>query len=179
MIRFSEFVQKAECIREVVTWGNDKDRGTPLKRSNLNPEREIPPPQSNTFGSGPGGREWSSLPPKPPKQEPNRKGGITFTAVAPEPKPVEAPKPPTPPVNPNRFPAATRRELRLPVGGPIDLTHNGKPLKPAGQAWAARIRAAKYDPDSTATRLARREYRTDQVSEFYQLYLNSIQEILE
>ena len=178
MIRFSEFVQKAECIREVAMWGNDKDRETPLKRSNLKPER-VRPPRDRTFGSGPGGREWSSLPPKPPKQEPNRKGGITFTAVAPEPKPVEAPKPPEPPVNPNRWPAATRRRLGLPVGGPIDLTHNGKPLKPAGQARAARIRAAIRGPNSTATRLARGKYRTGQVSEFYQLYLNSIQEILE
>jgi len=176
MIRFSEFVQKAECIHEVVMWGNDKGRGTPLKRSNLKPER-VRPPLGRTFGSGPGGSMWSSLPPKPPGPEPNRKGGITFTAVAPEPKPVEAPKPPTPPVDQNRFPAATRRRLGLPVGGPIDLTHNGKPLKP-GRARDDRIRATIHGPNSKI-RLARGEYRTGQVSEFYQLYLNSIQEILE
>jgi hypothetical protein len=178
MIRFSEFVQKAECIREVVTWGYKNTKEQPKKQPKDRPEREIPPPQSKTFGSGPGGREWSSLPPKPPGPEPNRKGGITFTAFAPEPKPVEAPKPPEPPVNPNRFPAATRRRLGLPVGGPIDLTHNGKPLNPAGKAWAARIRAAKHGPNRQI-RLERGKYRTGQVSEFYQLYLNSIQEILE
>lgn len=174
MIRFSEFVQKAECIREVVTWNYKNTKIPPEGR-----QKTKKPPLDTTFGSGPGGREWSSLPPKPPKQEPNRKGGITFTAVVPEPKPVEAPKPPEPPVNPNRWPAATRSRLGLPVGGPINPTYRGKPLNPAGKAWAARKRAAKHDPDSTATRLARGEYRTDQVSEFYQLYLNSIQEILE
>lgn len=174
MIRFSEFVQKAECIHEVVTW---KYRNT-KKPPEGKPERKRTRlPLGRTFGSGPGGSMWSSLPPKPPGPEPNRKGGITFTAVAPEPKPVEAPKPPTPPVDQNRFPAATRRRLGLPVGGPIDLTHNGKPLKP-GRARAARIRAAKHGPNSEI-RLARGKYRTGQVSEFYQLYLNSIQEILE
>lgn len=175
MIRFSEFVQKAECIREVVTWNYKNTKIPPEGR-----QKTKRPPLDTTFGSGRGGSMWSSLPPKPPKQEPNRKGGITFTAVAPEPKPVEAPNPTkTTAIDPNRLPAETRRRLGLHVGGPIDLTHNGRPLNPAGRAWAARKRAAKHDPDSTAIRLARGKYRTGPVSEFYQLYLNSIQEILE
>lgn len=169
------------------------DRMQPGEGS-INPGRRIlkPQPQSNdptnrklakwggTQGSkesrtGPS-REWNAVV-RPTQPTQSSGGGITYISRQ-KTETKQAPTPPTPRFTEKQLTiirslsAKRRKKLGIPdihIGGPIDLTHKGKNLKP-GKTRDARIGAARSA--GSQTRIARRQREI--IKEFIDNYRKSI-----
>lgn len=167
------------------SWGSARNRPKkPGEGSELPKPRKIKPPvvspPPGRFTSGTAQRNGMSVVRTDvPREriESLPKGNITYIS-RPKEETKQAPTPPTPRFTEKQLTiirslsAKRRKKLGIPdihIGGPIDLTHRGKKLKP-GKTRDARIGAARSA--GSQTRIARRQREI--IKEFIDNYRKSI-----